>query len=221
MASDKDLRKRKKYDWATIESEYRTGTYSDAELARRHGCSRAAIQKWVKKEGWTRDLSVAVSKSFRAKLIQADAEAAGRVAGGVAERVAEKVASGSLDTTATDEESIDRAAETRFQVVASHRRDIAELRKLEIELISELRNNPTKLYITQYQGKIIQAELGLTVAERAQAANNLANVQHKRIALERQAFNLDAQLGSEGNPFHIAKHSMDLSALHKAITGDK
>ncbi len=54
----------------------------------------------------------------------------------------------------------------------------------------------------------------MTAAERAQAANNLANVQHKRIALERQAYNMDAT-GNKDDPLgaildEIAKRAAPL-----------
>jgi hypothetical protein len=170
-----------KYDWVAIESEYRTGTFSDAELSRKYGCSRTAIQKHAKKDGWSRDLSPLVRRSLNKKLIEEDAKVASEVAG----------------CNVDDDESVERAAGTRFNVVACHRKDIKALRELETKLIAELDGNPTKLYITQYQGEIVEKEVGLTAAERAQAANNLANVQHKRIALERQAYNLDERSGEE------------------------
>lgn len=176
-----------KYPWDTIRKEYRTGTYSDSELARRHGCSRRAIQKRVEREGWTKDLSEAVKQSLRAKLVKEDAKVASQVAG--------------RNANNEDESDIDRAAETRLAVVQLHRKDINSLRELEAKLIDEIFNNPTKLYLAQYQGTIIQKTVGLTAAEKAMAANNLANVQHKRIALERQAFNLNdtGDGGSDGD----------------------
>ncbi|RLB91964.1 MAG: hypothetical protein DRH10_00610 [Deltaproteobacteria bacterium] len=166
------------HDWQAIEAEYRTNQFSDAELARRHGCSRGAIQKRVKKFGWTRDLSRAVAQASKAKLIAEDAKlVAGEVAGSnVRER---------------NRETIEQAAERRVAVVRLHRNDIQILRELEAKLLKELLGEPTKLYITQYKGKIVSKELSLTAAERSQAANNLANVQHKRIQLERQSFNLN------------------------------
>ena len=167
---------KRRYDWDTIRNEYRTGTYSDSELARRHGCSRTAIQKRVKKEGWKRDLSKAVRQSVKAKLIEEDAKVAREVAGRNAR---------------TDKDEIDRAADTRLEVIRLHRKDIAALRALETKLIEDLSGNPKKLYITQYRGEIIEKEVALTASERAMATNNLANVQHKRIQLERQAYNLN------------------------------
>ena len=164
---------RKKYDWETIEAEYRSGQFSDAELSRRHGCSRTAIQKKVKSLGWKKDLTKAVRQSANAKLIAEDARVASEVAG------------------CNAKSATDAAAERRVNVVLTHRKDINRLRDLEEKFLSELIDNPTKLYITQYQGQIVEKEVGIAVTDKCAALNNLANVQHKRIQLERQAFNIE------------------------------
>ncbi|RLB91843.1 MAG: hypothetical protein DRH10_00925 [Deltaproteobacteria bacterium] len=170
-------KQRYKYAWEAIEREYRSGQFSQGEIARRYGCSRQAISKKVKRYGWKKDLSEAVSKAANSKLVDIDAG----VAGGVATRNARD-----------DAKTIELAASRRVAVIELHRKDINSLRQLEEELIARLMDKPEKVYITQYQGKIIQKKLSLTVSEMAQAANNLANVQHKRIQLERQAYNLDS-----------------------------
>ena len=172
-----------RYDWQKIRSEYETGTFSDAELCRRHGCSRAVLQRHRDREGWKRDLAADVKRTVSRRLIEEDA---GGGAGAGAPRDAK-----------SDQEAVEWAAETRLNVIRLHRRDIKQLRELETKLIEELSGNPTKLYLAQYQGEIIEKTVALTAAERAMAANNLANVQHKRIQLERQAFNLSDD-GSAG-----------------------
>lgn len=164
--------KRRKVDWESIEREYRAGSLSICEIARQNGVSHQAISKKSKKEGWIRDLTAEVRKRVNQKL------------------VADAVASCN-GKAATDEEITEAAAKRGVEVVKLHRKHINNLRKLEESLINELQNNPKKLYLAQFQGKIIQKEVELTASERAMAANNLANVQHKRIALERQAYNLD------------------------------
>lgn len=159
-----------KLDWDVIEQEFRAGQISIREIARRHGCSDAAIHKHAKKEKWKRDLAEKVRKR-------------------VSDRLVRGLAVSSSD--ATDDELVEAAAERGAEVVALHRADINALRDLEQRLIAEIDGEPTKLYITQYQGKIVEKVVGLTAAERCAAAANLAQVQHKRIALERQAFSLD------------------------------
>ena len=89
-----------------------------------------------------------------------------------------------------DRDEIELATETRVAVLRDHRKDIKKLRKLEDAFLSGLLDTPTKTYTAQYQGKILKEEIGIPVTDKCQALNNLANVQHKRIQLERQAFNL-------------------------------
>jgi len=161
--------KRKTYDWEAIEREYRAGQLSIREIARQHGCSAPAITQRAKRHGWRRDLTAEVRKRVNANLVNANINT----------------------SNATDEEIIKETADQGAQVIHLHRKDIAALRELEASLIREMQEEPTKLWIGQYQGEIVEKVVGLTASERAQAANNLANVQHKRIALERQAFNLD------------------------------
>lgn len=192
-----------KYDWKLIEREYRTNMYSDAELSRRHGCSRTAIQKKAKKLKWTRDLSSAVRQATNAKLVQEDAKVAGKVAG---------------CNAVPDSETIDRASDTAVEVVKCQRRDINNLRDLEAKLIEELGGEPNKLYITQHKGLIVEKVVAIPVTERAAALNNLANVQHKRIQLERQAFGIkDDDTGKKANPLEEIIDSID--GLSKGLPG--
>lgn len=169
-------RKRREFDWELIHREWRTNQFSDAELSRRHGCSRAAIQKRRDKEGWVRDLSEDVRILSNAKLISEDAKVAGEVAGCNADG---KVKS-----------EVELAAETRVSVVRSHRKDISTLMALEQQLLMELADNPQKAYVCNHKGVILSQNFDLAVTDKSAALNNLANVQHKRIQLERQAFNI-------------------------------
>lgn len=184
MSSDKKTKRNgnaPQYDWEAIEREYVAGQLSIREIARHHGCSDVAIVRKAKRLGWERDLSNVVRKKVRSKLARSSVSTP---------RVSTRKVS--------DKEIIEQAAERGAQVISLHRKDIASLRELEEQLIEELKSGPTKLYMAQYQGQVIQQTVALTAAERAQAANNLANVQHKRIALERQAYNLDSDDGDEG-----------------------
>ena len=163
------MAKRKQFDWEAIEREYRAGQLSNVEIGKRFGCSEAAIRKRAKRDGWKKTLASKVRSRTRDKLVRDEVR----------------------DSNASDEEITEAAAQRAAAVVQLHRKDIARLRELESQLIDDLYNNPTKLYLTQYKGKIVEKEVGLTASERAMAANNLANVQHKRIQLERQAYNID------------------------------
>lgn len=159
---------RKKTDWIPIEREIRAGQLSNREIARQFEVSETAIRKRIKTRGIERDLSKRVREQVRTKLVRNEVR----------------------KDNVSDDQIVDEAAERAVERIEIHRKDIAALRELEAGLISELSGSPTKLYMAQYQGQIVEKEVGLTVAEKAMAANNLANVQHKRIQLERQAYSL-------------------------------
>jgi hypothetical protein len=183
-----------RFDWELIYAEYRSDVFTDAELARRHGCSRTSIQKRVIRDGWVRDLSASVRRATIARMVKEDA---GRVAGEGAG------ATGTPATPVADSEIVERAAAFRQGVIQGHRRDVRLLRELEVKLLAELDDNPKKLYLAQFQGRVVQKTVGLTAAEKAAAANNLANVQHKRIQLERQSYSLDDAGASPDAPDSI------------------
>jgi len=88
------------------------------------------------------------------------------------------------------DEDINEAVNTNIALVMSHRADISRLAEVETNLLKELNNNPTKLYLTQFQGVIVEKEVGLTVAEKASALLSLSSVQSKRIDKQRQAFGI-------------------------------
>lgn len=56
-----------RYDWETIRAEYEAGT-SQADLSRRHGVSRKAIQKHITVEGWTQGSSGTVNRMAEDKV---------------------------------------------------------------------------------------------------------------------------------------------------------
>jgi polygalacturonase len=165
-----------KYDWEKIEKEYRTGQLSIREIAKQNDCPESSIRARMKKRGITRDLTKEVARKIKEKVTCADVRT----------------------PNANDEQKVEEASDRGFSVLMLQRKDIESLRALENKILSELENEPTKLYMAQYQGKVIQEEVGIPVTEKAAALNNLANVQHKRIQLERQAYNLNDSEDSDG-----------------------
>lgn len=117
-------------DWEAIERDYRTGQFSDQELADKHDnvISRQAISKRAKTRGWQKDLSNEVRRATKAKLI------AEQVAERVAGEVAERIAKGGNATI----EAVLAAAETNKQVVLGHRRNIAKLATITMGLVTQL-----------------------------------------------------------------------------------
>ncbi len=166
--------KRRQIDWDAIEKEYIAGSLSHAEIARRHGLTPAAITMRAKRQGWSKDLSAQVRKLVKRKLVNDVVN--------------------SNNEEVTDREITEAAAQRGAEIIRSHRKDIRALRDAEVKLIAEIDNNPTKIWVGQYQGEVITKEIGIHAAERAAALQALGSVTHKRIALERQAYNL----GDEG-----------------------
>ena len=95
------------------------------------------------------------------------------------------------NATEVTEEDIDSAVCSNIELVMSHRKDLSRLKEIEEQLLDELENNPTKLYVTQFQGEIVQETLSLTITEKSAALVNLSNVRAKRIEKQRQAFNIE------------------------------
>jgi len=164
-------------DWVEIEKEYRAGQLSNVEIGKQFGVSEGAIRKKAKKNGWEKDLSNAVRSRVREKLVRATV----------------RTTSAELQT---DQEIINSASERGVAVITLHRTDINRVREMEQTLLAELSdadNQPTKIHVCQFQGKVIKTVIPISVTERAAALNSLANVQNKRISLERIAWNLDEE----------------------------
>lgn len=159
-------------DWDRGDRMIRAGQLSLREIGFAIGCSETAVRKRIKTRGLVRDLTGQVRATVRSLLVRKERTA----------------------TPSNDAEIIEEAAETGAEVVRTHRKDILVLRRVEQALLAELgdaENPPKKVYVTQYQGQIIEREFAITVTERATALNALAGASQKRIQLERQAYNLD------------------------------
>ena len=157
---------KKEIDWIGIEKEYRAGQLSLREIARQYGVNEKTIRNRRDAENWgPRALAKRVRKEVQEKLIRKSA-------------VRDSHAHAREDADLpTDEESIEEAAERTTQVIELQRKDIAALRKLEQKFMGFLHD--------------VSPESTQEIRDYAQALHNFANVQHKRITLERQAYNLN------------------------------
>lgn len=175
----------KRKDWPEIEQEWAAGQLSQAEIARQFVIDRKSMSNHMVKAGIEYASSAdSVRLKAQAKLID-DPEGESKAAG--------KAAPLRLS------EAVENAAERQAQVVRLERKDIAALRVLEEQLLIELGDEPTKLYITQYQGSIVKAETGIAVTERIAALRQLTAARAQRIALERVAFGIDASRTPENS----------------------
>lgn len=110
--------KRSRVDWEACEKEYRTGTFSNRQLAEKYGCTEAAIRDRVKRYGWQKDLVEEVKKATSHKLLRAEL------------RTEEELRE--------DAKIVDVASDIRAGVVLEHRKDIRKLRDVAARLLVDL-----------------------------------------------------------------------------------
>lgn len=175
------MAKRKLINWDYIEPIYRVGALSNYEIAAQYGevhkdsktwkptVSEAVIRKQAKAKGWKKNLADRVQTRVRENLVRGK----------------------STHAHMTDEEIVHNAAEVGSNVVLRHRDEIAALIEHENRLLAELGDDPTKVHVSSYQGDVTETVLGLTVREKAETLKALSAVRAQRIALEREAYNLD------------------------------
>ena len=169
---------RKQIDWESVEVEYRAGKLSLREIAGKCGCTEGAIRKRAKKEGWARDLSAKIEHEVRTRLVRSEVRSS---------------------CAPTEKEIIDAVSERSANIIKAERADLEQLREQENKLLDELDGKPTKLYISTYQGEIVEKVVALTVSEKASTLLALANVRAKRIELERKVWGIKEEEGQDGS----------------------
>ena len=172
-------------DWDKGDKLILLGQYSAAEIAKRLGCARSTVTRRMDKIGHIPDVSKIVTKRTAEAIAmqhatQHDATSIGDSAHG-----------------ALSEDEINVAVQTNLALVMSHRKDIQRLANVEQKILSELEGDPTKLYLAQYKGELVEKTVSLTTTEKAAALQSLANVQAKRIEKQRQAFGIDGNSAAE------------------------
>ena len=161
---------KKQIDWERVETEFRAGKLSIREIARQCGCSEKAIRKRAIADSWTRDLSAKIDEAVRNKLVRSEVRSA---------------------DAPSEKEIIETVATRSADIVLRERKDLQSLRDQEQKLLDELNGKPTKLFLAQYQGQVIEKIVALTVSERASTLLALANVQSRRIELERKVWGIN------------------------------
>lgn len=106
------MAKRTPPDWDAIQAEYRTGCYSNRQIADKYGCTEGAVRSRAKRHEWVKDLSEQVRIATDEKLLRSEVRS---------------------DYAANDEQIVSDAAETRAAVVLRHRRTVArDTERLEL-----------------------------------------------------------------------------------------
>lgn len=152
---------RRRVDWDAVERDYRTGQFTQRELAEKHGCSHQAINKRAKSSGWTQDLAKQIKQATNAQL--------------VATLVNQEVAKSGQEVAST----VLAAAEVNTRVVLGHRKRIADLHRLAEDAQAKLEEMGGTLADVREAGVFVQAVGGL------------ASITKTLIEQERKAFGLD------------------------------
>lgn len=175
----------KRVNWDFIKPLYRAGKLSNREICRQYADAHTSqdefrptvdeksIREKAKKDpnGWSKNLADKVKDKIKENLVRTQVRTA--------------------DPGLSDDEIIDHVAGIGSGVIQRHRNEIKALIQHENRLLTELTENPGKVHISSYQGEVIKTELEMTVLEKAATLKALTQVRAQRIALERQAYNLN------------------------------
>lgn len=115
-----DTKQRSRVDWDAVERDYRTGKFTEHELADKHGATRSAVSKHKRTKGWTKDLKEEIRQATNARL--------------VAELVADEVAEGSKKVA----DVVSVAAEVNTQVILKHRAGLGRLTAIKEKLLTQI-----------------------------------------------------------------------------------
>jgi len=185
--------------WHLIEPHYRAGIRSMSAISAEFGVSRAAIIKHAEKNGWVRKLSRAIHDAadqlVNASLVTPNGQ----------EQVTAQV---TPQPVFSDKALIDAGAAQLALVRLDHRKDIAALRQIVKGLLRELGTtvDQPELYAMVYdalanpdepaiQALRDMAELVSSLPARMKGAKLLADTLYQAIAMEREAFGLNAEGG--------------------------
>lgn len=164
------MAKRKYVDWDSIEPLYRQGHLSNYEICRQYAADHVNSQTWK-----ITVAEAAIRKQAKAKGWEKDL--AGKVRRQVKENVVRsQVRNANQNQKRSDQEIVDQAAEAGSNVVLRHQREITSLSEVEGNLLEELRN---------------EKDDKTSLKDKSIILKNIAHVRAQRIALERQAHNLD------------------------------
>jgi hypothetical protein len=185
-AAGKPASTRTRVDWEAVERDYRTGQFTETELATKHGSSRAAVNKHARKYKWTKDLQTEIRQATNAKL--------------VAEMVATEVAKGGQRVANV----VLAAAEVNKTVILSHRNRLGRIAEVAGTLMAQIeqaaQNMPDLSEVIEMvrnpdDNGVDRANDALRKAmDRPQLVEDLkklAEINERVIKGERQAFRLD------------------------------
>ena len=192
----------KKIDYERIEPAWRAGVLSPPQIASEYtaqtgvSVSYVSIVKHFKKLGVTRDLTAKVRAKAESMVMEA--------------MVTGKV---SVITNATDAKIINDAATMQANIILAHRKDIPIARELVTKMFKELELQTDGIELLRELSEIMRSEAAqdrrndlynkvIDLQGRASTLKTLADSLKTLVALEREAFNIDAgKEDPKSNPF--------------------
>lgn len=195
-------------DWEAIEGEYRAGVFSIREISRRHNVSHVAIQKRAKRLGWARDLTKSVQETVRAAL--------------VTETVTKVTSSYAPAREGADKERVivEEAAKPVIELIRVHRRRIDSAQAMVGMLLEQLHHaavNRDEIVdiiddATEPGPKRAAMQRAVSLPARAVTLKDLALAMKNLIALERQAFNIEATPEEPPDPSDVSPIELSMDA---------
>ncbi|SNS16060.1 hypothetical protein [Pseudomonas segetis] len=181
---------KKQPDWERIEKLYRAGVLSVREIAGECGVSHTAINKRAKTHGWERDLKAKIKA--KADSLVSKAEVSTQV---------------SKEELATERGIIEANAQVIADIRIAHRTDIGRSRKMANKLLDELEGMTDNRELFDQLGELLQSpdENGqdklndlymkvISLPSRTKTMKELAETLKTLITLERQAYDVGAEL---------------------------
>lgn len=188
-------------DWRAVEKDYRAGIKSLRVIAGEHGGTEGAVRKRAKRDGWERDLAPKIKAKADDLVRKATVRSVVRTENAVSERVLVEV-----------------NAQVQTDIILSHRTDIQRTRKLTMTLLEELeiatadnellRDLATLMYSPDKNGVDKLNDLYhkiIAMPGRVDSMKKIADTLKTLIALEREAFGLDADKKELSGPESFLK----------------
>jgi hypothetical protein len=168
-----ERQKRKPIDWETIEPLYRAGNLSNYQICEQYSADHQHTQTY-------RQTITEGAIRARAKIQGWQKDIADKVQAKIKEKL---VRTALRNANLNEDQIIEEAAQTGVEIVLRHQKEIMAMVEHENILLDELRRE---------SGKEIPPDLKISLKGKSSILKDLMAVRAQRIALERQANNIDA-----------------------------
>lgn len=170
MTAKKKPVRQSRFDWERIELDYRTGQYSNRELARLHGPTEAAIRKKAKDNSWARDLS----DQIRKRVIEKTTAAVTR----------------EVSRAETDQQYVEEAAEAGANIIRGHQRLLIQAKNIAETLMDRLTEQlKSKKMKVEVRGEVLEVDVNLDYAGKS--LGHATQALERVVKMERQSYGLD------------------------------